>query len=100
MFKGKTTQLLGRVLTFDELVHYLETGYPLPSPYTSHADWACSLWNHYAPAVDALAQDMSAHRFLFVDQAGKLYHKLMHRYDLQSVTDARIMYEKQIGLIS
>ena len=89
-------QVMGCVVTFDELVHYLETGYVVPSPYTSHADWACSIWNGWPAAVDALAKDMCSHGFSILDQASKYYHKLMERNNLNNINTARHLREHEI----
>ena len=89
-------QVMGRVVTFDELVHYLETGHVCPSPYTSHADWACSIWNGWPAAVDALAYDMAAHGFSIFGQAGKYYHRLMERLGLNDINEARRIREREM----
>ena len=89
-------KVMGRVVTFDELLYYLQTGYVLPSPYTSHEDWACSIWNGWSAAIDALARDMCAHGFSILSQASKYYLKLMRQKGLDNINDARRMREQEM----
>lgn len=89
-------QIMGRVVTFEQLQHYLETGHVCPRPYTSHADWACSIWNGCSAAVDALATDMAAHGFSIFGQAGKYYLRLMQRLNLKDINEARKMREHEM----
>lgn len=87
---------MGRTVTFDQLQHYLEIGHVCPSPYTSHADWACSIWNGCSTALDALAQDMAAHGFSILGQAGTYYLRLMKRLNLNDINEARRMREQEM----
>jgi len=94
--KAIKKQIMGRVVTFEQLQHHLEIGHVCPRPYTSHADWACSIWNGNPAAVDALACDMAAHGFSIFGQAGTYYLRLMERKNLKDINEARRMREASL----
>lgn len=96
--KKETKTIFGEAYTFDDVDWCVQTGYPVEHKRMSHNSMILGLWNGEEQAISEMREYMESHEFKRLESACRIYHAIMNKLDLESVTDARYVYESILRL--